>query len=87
MLTAEYVFEHSASAVVISKGVVPKGNEIAHINHLVLNRGLGMGAVFIHKLTKTDMSSTGVVYIFDCVLFYNSVMLSVSSYIFCCLMF
>ena len=56
-----YDFHNSASAIVISNGVLPKANEVANINHIVLERGLGQGAVFIHRLTVTDLSRTGLV--------------------------
>ena len=44
-----------------SKGIEPRPSEIAKINKAVLARGLGLGAVFVHSLSHSDVLQNNLV--------------------------
>ena len=44
-----------------SKGVEPVPSEIGKINKVVLLRGLGLGAVFVHCLSYSDVLQNNMV--------------------------
>ena len=56
-----YVFEGAATSVVFSKGVELTAGQIARMNKYVSTRGLGLGAVFVHTITFTDVTHNGLV--------------------------
>jgi hypothetical protein len=54
-------WEEYVSVVVYSNGINLSAAETGTMNEIIAERGLGMGAVLVHELTKTDMSHTGLV--------------------------
>jgi hypothetical protein len=54
-------WEEYASVVVYSNGMNISVAQKGTMNEIIAKRGLGMGAVLVHELTKTDMSHTGLV--------------------------
>jgi hypothetical protein len=54
-------WEEYASIVVYSNGINISAAQKGTMNKIIAERGLGMGAVLVHELTKTDMSHTGLV--------------------------
>jgi len=50
------VFKNTARVFVLSKNFKPTASEIARLNQAAKNRGLGLGAVFVHAITKSDIS-------------------------------
>jgi hypothetical protein len=50
-----------ASVIVYSNGINISAAQKGTMNEIIAERGLGMGAVLVHELTKTDMSHTGLV--------------------------
>jgi hypothetical protein len=54
-------WEEYASVVVYSNGMNISAAQKGTMNEIMAERGLGMGAVLVHKLTKIDMSHTGLV--------------------------
>lgn len=56
----DYDFEDHARAIVFTGDLKPTASQIAHINMCAQEHGLGLGGVFVHKMTKTDISSTGL---------------------------
>jgi hypothetical protein len=54
-------WEEYASIVVYSNGINLSAAQTGTMNEIIAERGLGMGAVLVHELTKTDMSHTGLV--------------------------
>jgi hypothetical protein len=51
----DFVFKDVARTVVFSKGFEPTPSEVARINRAVLSRGSGLGAIFVHVLTNSDI--------------------------------
>ena len=60
-----HVFEGAATAVVFSRGVELSAGQTARMNKCVLTRGLGLGAVFVHTITFTDVVHNGLVRTFS----------------------
>jgi hypothetical protein len=61
LLSESEHFEENATVVVYSNGIKPSTTNLRRMNEIIAERGLGMGAVLVHKLTNTDMSNTGLV--------------------------
>jgi hypothetical protein len=57
----EFVFKDSARRVVFSEQMDPTPSEVARINRAVLNRGIGLGVIFVHVFSKSDIESNYLV--------------------------
>ncbi|CAM0955265.1 unnamed protein product [Alopecurus aequalis] len=55
-----HVFEDSATVVVFSGGLELTAAQTSRMNQCVLTRGLGLGVVFVHTLTKSDVQGNGL---------------------------
>ena len=44
-----------------SKGLTLTASQTGRMNHDVLTRGLGLGHVFVHTITVTDLAHNGLV--------------------------
>ncbi|KAK1699325.1 hypothetical protein QYE76_016022 [Lolium multiflorum] len=53
-------FEGDAKSIFISKTVELKNSEIININSRVNDRGLGLGGVFVHRLSTYDVASNAL---------------------------
>ncbi|KAM0827801.1 hypothetical protein ACQ4PT_067972 [Festuca glaucescens] len=53
-------FEGDAKSIFISKTVELKNSEIININSRVYDRGLGLGGVFVHRLSTYDVASNAL---------------------------
>ena len=56
-----FTFEGDAKSIFISKTVELKNSEIININSRVYDRGLGLGGVFVHRLSTYDVASNALV--------------------------
>jgi hypothetical protein len=56
-----FYFEGDAKSIFISKTVELKNSEIININSRVYDRGLGLGGVFVHRLSAYDVASNALV--------------------------
>jgi hypothetical protein len=56
-----FYFEGDAKSIFISKTVELKNSEIININSRVYDRGLGLGGVFVHRLSTYDVASNALV--------------------------
>jgi hypothetical protein len=54
-------WEEYASIVVYSNGINLSAAQKGTMNEIIAERGIGMGAVLVHELTRIDMSHTGLV--------------------------
>ena len=61
MCVEAHVFEGAATAVVFSSGVELTAGQTARMNNYVHEHGLGLGAVFVHTITLTDVANNGLV--------------------------
>ena len=61
MCVEAHVFEGAATAVVFSSGVELTAGHTTRMNNYVHERGLGLGAVFVHTITLTDVAHNGLV--------------------------
>ncbi|KAM0839332.1 hypothetical protein ACQ4PT_060401 [Festuca glaucescens] len=55
-----FYFEGDAKSIFISKTVELKNSEIININSRVYDRGLGLGGVFVHRLSTYDVASNAL---------------------------
>ena len=55
------MFKDSAKSVVFSKGLTLTAGQTGRMNHHVLTRGLGLGHVFVHTISVTDVAHNGLV--------------------------
>ncbi|KAM0845729.1 hypothetical protein ACQ4PT_056168 [Festuca glaucescens] len=53
-------FEGDAKSIFISKTIELKNSEIININSRVYDRGLGLGGVFVHRLSTYDVASNAL---------------------------
>ncbi|KAM0905017.1 hypothetical protein ACQ4PT_017654 [Festuca glaucescens] len=53
-------FEGDAKSIFISKTVELKNSEIININSRVYDRGLGLGGIFVHRLSTYDVASNAL---------------------------
>ena len=61
MCVEAHVFEGAATTVVFSSGVELTAGQTARMNNYVHERGLGLGAVFVHTITLIDVAHNGLV--------------------------
>jgi hypothetical protein len=61
LFVEEYVFNVSAKRVVFLEGMEPTNSEIARINQAFLTRGIGLGVIFVHIFTESDIESNCLV--------------------------
>jgi hypothetical protein len=57
----EFDFLEDAERVVVSKGVDLTYTQISKINHHIVENGVGLGVVFIHRLTPSDINKNQMV--------------------------
>ncbi|KAK1620380.1 hypothetical protein QYE76_025897 [Lolium multiflorum] len=55
-----FTFEGDAKSIFISKTIELKNSEIININSRVYDRGLGLGGVFVHRLSTYDVASNAL---------------------------
>ncbi|KAK1661601.1 hypothetical protein QYE76_049760 [Lolium multiflorum] len=55
-----FTFEGHAKSIFISKTIELKNSEIININSRVYDRGLGLGGVFVHRLSTYDVASNAL---------------------------
>ncbi|KAK1618754.1 hypothetical protein QYE76_024271 [Lolium multiflorum] len=60
LLKEVFHFEGDAKSIFISKTVELKNSEIININSRVNDRGLGLGGVFVHRLSTYDVASNAL---------------------------
>jgi hypothetical protein len=68
-----------AKAIVVTQGLNLSYTQISKINHYIMEVGIGMGVVFIHKITASDVEKNQMVITFFnrfCVLFVQLIYVS-----------
>jgi hypothetical protein len=86
--TAEvFYFEGDAKSIFISKNVELKNSEIININSRVYDRGLGLGGVFVHRLSTYDVASNALVISLIYVLFCSFLNDCLFDVVFFCLLY
>jgi hypothetical protein len=54
-------FQWFSKEVVFPEGMEPTNSEIARINQAVITRGIGLGVIFVHIFTESDIESNCLV--------------------------
>jgi hypothetical protein len=79
LFVEEYVFNDSAKRVVFPEGMEPTNSEIARINQAVITRGIGLGVIFVHIFTESDIESNCLVKTDLSFFWYHASFFSISS--------